>query len=401
MNVQLQTTFSGNVDDVQMIIPLGDKITEQRFEIEREHIFKRSWMMIGHTDELPLPGSYFVYPMPVLKTSLLVIRGQDGVIRAFHNVCRHRGNVIVRNGEGCRSSFTCGFHGWTWNSDGSLRGITDEGQFQALNLDKSKLGLLPVATDTWNGFIFVNADPEPAETLTEWLGELAEGYDSYFADQERISLRRVEIDCNWNLAINSFVEGYHTRYIHRNTMPDYQGGKTNKERHRPFMQLLKRHTRYSAPANPDHKFSEAEKIAFRHGPRLLPAAVFDNSTLPAAVNPSRAEHWLFDVIQLFPNLVLLIGQNWHTELLFQPVSANKTVLIHRAFTYKAKTLAHRVSREFFRTRAREVLREDLNTLEAQHAALASGVLPEVYLSRQELAVAHHFRVAENMIGGAQ
>lgn len=397
MNAQVQTAFSGNVDDVPMVVDLAAKITPDRFALERDHIFSRTWLMIGHTDEIPQKGSFVVREVPVKNCSLIVVRSDDDQIRAFHNVCRHRGNIMVRTGEGCRSGFTCGFHGWSWRNDGTLASITDEGQFEGLN--KDELGLLQVATGVWNGFIFVNFEPQPAQSLTEWLGELGTGFGDYFDRQERISLRHIRVNCNWNLAINSFVEGYHTRYIHRNTMPDYQGGKANRQRHRPFMQLLELHTRYSAPANPDHKLSPAEAIAFRHGPRLLPAAVFDNSTLPEAVNPSRAEHWLFDVVQLFPNLVLLLGQNWHTELLFWPVAPDETLLIHRAYTYRAETLAHRVSREFFRTRAREVAREDLFTLEAQHQALASGALKQVYLSRQELAVAHHFRVADAMIGG--
>ena len=398
MNETFRTQYQGNVSGLKDVIRLRDKISPETFAREQEKIFKKSWLMIGHVSDLPREGSYFIRELQVVNTSLIVMRGRDGRVRSFHNICRHRGNKLIRSGEGCKTTITCGFHGWTWSNTGELLGVTDEGQFH--NLDKGKLGLLEIATETWNDFIFVNFDPQPAQSLTQWLGELAQGYEGYFENQVKTTSYKVHVNCNWNLAVNSFTEGYHTAYIHRNTAPDYQGGKTNPQRHRPFMQLLERHARYSAPANPDHKLSAAEAVAWTYGPRMLPAADFDYTGMAPGLNPGRAVHWLFDVIEWFPNVLILPGKHYHMELEFWPISASETELIASAYTYAPKTYAERISQEFFRTRFREIVREDMNTLEAQQAAISTGVMDEVFLSQQELVLAHHYRVSEQMLGAS-
>jgi phenylpropionate dioxygenase-like ring-hydroxylating dioxygenase large terminal subunit len=266
------------------------------------------------------------------------------------------------------------------------------------DLDKSQLGLIPVTSEVWNGFLFVNFDEEPRETLKEWLGELYDGYGGYFENHERASSHSVAVKSNWNLGVNSFTEGYHTLFLHKKTVPDYQGGKGNPMRHRPSIELMKRHYRHSAPANPDHHATPAEALAFRFGHKMLPASPpAEGLALPPGVNPSRYDKWLFDVVELFPNFVLLCGAYWHIELWFWPISADTTLVVQDFYTYKAKTLAERVSQEFFRTRGREVFREDLNTLEAQQEMLGSGRMAEVVLSRQEIGLQHHYRVAADML----
>jgi glycine betaine catabolism A len=200
--------------------------------------------------------------------------------------------------------------------------------------------------------------------------------------------------------VNSFTEGYHTLYLHKNTARDYQGGKSNPNRHRPHMELTKRHHRYSAPANPDHRILPVEAIAIKYGRKLLPAFDFDYSMLPPGVNPSRYDKWAFDVVELFPNFVMLTGNHARAELWFWPIDHARTLVVNRAYNYKTKNLGERLSREYFRARGRDVVREDLNTLEAQQQMLSSGVLPHVLLSRQEMALQHHFAVSAEMMAAA-
>lgn len=382
-----------------MVIPLAHYISPPEFDLEKEHIFGKVWRFIGHTADVPKNGDFFVRQFDVPKASIFVVRGADGVVRAFHNICRHRGNLLIRDKEvGCKARFMCSFHGWTWSNTGELLGVTDESQFP--QLDKSTLGLLTVQCEVWNGLIFVNFLPKPQETLLDWLGELAGDYQRYFLDQHKVSSHQFELAMNWNLGVNAFTEGYHTLYIHQHTAGDYQGGKANPQRHRPFMQFMRHHLRYSAPANPDHKLVPAEALAYRYGRRLLPSACFDNDSLPPAINPSRAENWLFDVVEIFPNVVMLFGQHYRIEITFQPVSAAKTIVTNETFVYKAANLAERAGQELFLTREREVVREDLSLLEAQQQALSSGAMRDVYLSRQEMALAHHYKVRETMLRGA-
>lgn len=397
MTVLSRTEIKSHDDQApEMVVRLAHHISPVEFELERERIFGRAWLLVAKAADIPSNGDYVTHSLQVPKASVVIVRGSDGAVRAFHNICRHRGNALVPEGSsGSKTRFSCSFHGWTWNINGALLGVTDPSQF--VDIDKETLHMLPIHCDVWNGQIFLNFEHEPRMTLREWLGELADGYDDYFDKQHKLSSHRFELEANWNLGVNAFTEGYHTMYIHRNTAGDYQGGATNPQRHRPFMQFMERHTRYSAPANPDHKLAPAEELAYRFGRKLLPAACFENETLPAAVNPSRTPYWLFDVIELFPNVVMLVGQHYRIEITFLPISASRTVVINETFVYKAENLAQRAGQELFLTREREVVREDLSLLEAQQAALSTNAMHSVLLSRQEMALAHHFKVRKAML----
>jgi len=399
MTQQVQSVIRGDQSGFSDKIAIVEKISPAYYELEREKIFRRAWLCIAHTLDFPENGSYRVIEVPTFKASLLVTRGKDGRIRAFYNICRHRGNKLVRAGAGTRANFACGFHGWVFAANGELVNVPDEAQF--LNLDRSQdehsLGLIPVTTEVWEGFVFVNFDKAPRTTLRDWLGSLYGEFGGYFEGKEKLTRYQVEVNCNWNMAIGAFVEGYHTKYLHKLTAPDYQGGRSNPNRHRPLIETLERHTRYSAPRNPEHKATPAEVAAYKYGRKLTPAFDNDNTGLPAGVNPLRSDIWAFDVVHLFPHLVMLNSNSWHLAIWFWPVDAGRTVIRAERLFYKAKNAGERFGQAFSKVRAREVLREDLNTLEATQDALMSGVMEYIYLSQQELPIQHHFKVAEDMI----
>jgi phenylpropionate dioxygenase-like ring-hydroxylating dioxygenase large terminal subunit len=396
MDDGLQTQFRGVTDDLPTRVDVANLITPENFERERENIFRRAWMPIGHVEDLPEKGSYFVFDVPTFNTSLLVIRGNDDRIRVFHNACRHRGNKLVRSGVGCKNHFQCNFHGWVFSPEGKLTIITDEQQFDGV--DKAQYGLNQITSEIWEGFIFVNFDVSPREPLAEWLGEFYGQYgNGYFDGQEKVASYRFVMNCNWHLAVNSFTEGYHTMYLHKNTARDYQGGKSNPQRHRPAMELFQRHHRYSAPGNQDHRLLEAEGIAAKYGRKILPAFDFDMTGLPPGVNPARFDKWAFDVVEIFPNMVMLTGNTFRGELTFWPIDAGRTLVVNNAYNYRAKNLGERISRSYFRARGRDVLREDINTLEAQQQVLSAGAISHVVLSRQERALQHHYKVTADMM----
>src|SRR5690606_30430982 len=120
--------------------------------------------------------------------------------------------------------------------------------------------------------------------------------------------------------------------------------------------------------------------------KLHPAFDFDSSTMPPGVNPSRFEQWAFDGVALFPTHVFLHGNWWRMELSFWPKAVDETEIHGELYAYKAKNAGELLNRELHLTRAREVFREDMNTLEATHEMLMSGVLKEIVLSRQEIAL---------------
>ncbi len=122
------------------------------FDLEVEHIFKRSWLIAGHTSELAKPGDFITFD--ALGERALVVRGADNTLRAFHNVCRHRGSRVVQGQRGnCKQSIVCPFHGWTYNLDGSLKNVPAAKTFR--ELDKNSLGLVALDMEVWQGFVFV------------------------------------------------------------------------------------------------------------------------------------------------------------------------------------------------------------------------------------------------------
>ncbi len=146
-------------------IPTEPCISEAYYRLEQERVFPRVWLKVGRVEEIPAPGDYMVRDIAVCRTSVIVSRGDDGVVRAFHNVCSHRGNKLVWDHQlsGNTRSFKCRFHSWTYANNGRLLAVPDEGMFYGI--EKKELGLTEVSCDIWEGFIFIHLDSAPKETL--------------------------------------------------------------------------------------------------------------------------------------------------------------------------------------------------------------------------------------------
>jgi phenylpropionate dioxygenase-like ring-hydroxylating dioxygenase large terminal subunit len=393
------TIFKGDSSGLKNRINVLEKIQPEYFAREVDRIYRRAWLPVTSAAELPQRGSYVAADVPPLKASLLIIRGQDDVVRAFYNICRHRANKLVPdNSQGCKLAFTCPFHAWTYAADGRLAGVTDEPQF--VNFDKSRHSLIPVHCEVSEGLVFVNFDKQPRETLREWLGEIYGGYQAHFDDREQISNWSIVVNASWHITVNAFTEGYHSLFLHRATLPDYQGGKGNPMRHRPYLEVMPHHGRYSAKANPDHKMSPVEALAYNAGRKLYPAFPHVDCSapdFPKAVNPGRVDNWAFDITEFFPCFILIDGAEWHQCMWFWPIDADHTQIRVIDYAYKAKTFGDRLAHSYLRARNREVFREDISTMEAIHASLKTGAMPEIVLSQQEMLLQKHYWMVEKMV----
>ncbi|MGH3967833.1 MAG: aromatic ring-hydroxylating oxygenase subunit alpha, partial [Mycobacterium sp.] len=198
-----------------------DSIDPAFFEAEREAIFKRTWLNVGRVERLARTGSYFTKELPSAGPgmSVIVVKTKDGSIKAFHNVCRHRGNKLVWNDfpheetSGTCRQFTCKYHAWRYSLDGELTFIQQEDEF--FDVDKSQYGLMPVRCEVWEGFVFVNLDPN-ARPLTEYLGSLAKGIEGYpFHEMTEVYSYKAEVGSNWKLFIDAFAEFYHAPVLHQ------------------------------------------------------------------------------------------------------------------------------------------------------------------------------------------
>src|ERR1700730_1859779 len=166
-------------------VPTETCTSPELFELERDRIFRRAWLNMGREEDLPEPGNYVVRDLAIANTSVLLVRGKDSRIRAFHNVCVHRGNRLVGEEKGlCKGRFVCRFHSWAYDTAGQLTWVSDEANFY--DIEKSALGLKPIAADLWEGFIFINLNPHPSETLAEYMAGMVPQIHGYPFDQQRL-----------------------------------------------------------------------------------------------------------------------------------------------------------------------------------------------------------------------
>jgi choline monooxygenase len=185
--------------------------TDARFvPFERDAIFGRTWQYVGHRAQLPEAGAYvtdFVAGNP-----LLLVRDADGAVRAFYNVCRHRGGPLAMDERGCATMLQCKYHGWTYRLDGSLRGVP---RFDRTELfDKRDYGLRPVPLEEWEGLLFVNLDGA-GPSLAEVLDGIAERIAPLRLDGLQFHGRvAYDVGCNWKAYVDNFLEGYHIPLVH-------------------------------------------------------------------------------------------------------------------------------------------------------------------------------------------
>lgn len=382
------------------IVPVKDKLTAERLTMEIDRVFRPSWFLIGNVTDLPQPGSYFVLDVPTFQASVLVQRDRDGVIRAFHNACRHRGKKVIPTecgwAGGTAAGHTCWFHGWSYRADGSLRSVPDEGSFR--NLDKTSLGLVPLPLEEVSGLLFVHFGGEDHIPLGDWLAELAEGFDGYYTEMEKTHSFSADVRANWNIAMDSFSEGYHTVFLHRRTQPKL-AGKDNPMRHKPVTDVYGRHIRQSTPANPDYAGPAAEQALYRAGRKLTPAVETDFSMLPPGVNRTRYRPWFFDVVWHFPNVAILNGSHWYSVVTAWPIDRDHTRVVFDHYARKARHAGDRMAQAYSRALQYTVAREDLFAMEDVQRGLESGAIDDIYLSMQEMVLQHRYALLDEMTAG--
>jgi phenylpropionate dioxygenase-like ring-hydroxylating dioxygenase large terminal subunit len=196
-------------------LPIARYTDPDFYRLELANVFKRSWLFAGHTSQWPEVGSYLVPDIPVAP--IVVVRGRDDRIRAFLNACRHRGAPVVRDPAGCTKHLVCQFHSWSYNLDGTLAGVPERRDFPNLDLDARALVEIPC--QAWGDMIFVNVDRE-APPLAEWLSTIGVVHHDIAAAP---GLRRIEKmtylqDCNWKVTVDAFLEDYHVKTVHRDTL---------------------------------------------------------------------------------------------------------------------------------------------------------------------------------------
>ena len=215
-----------------------DRYTDPAFlKLEDERIWSKTWLLAGASCDVAEPGDFFVFDN--LRESILVTRAEDGVVRAFYNVCQHRGNQLKGSGCGKSPYFSCGFHGWEYHLDGCIKYIPESHDFPQ-GVPEDSLRLKELRCDAWGGFIWVSMDPD-IEPLIDYLGVVPEHLAPYeLESMVLVSDETIEWNCNWKTSVDIFSETYHVRGVHPES--EYVADDVNVQ-----VDLYGPHTRFIAP----------------------------------------------------------------------------------------------------------------------------------------------------------
>lgn len=366
--------------------------------LEKERIFKKSWLRVGTVAQLPEPGDYLVRDIEACDTSVIVVRGRDRQIRAFHNVCSHRNNKVAYEACGKAPSFVCRFHSWVYDLEGRLVTVPEEEIFS--NLDKAQHGLTPVACETWEGFIFINVDPEPAQTLREYLGEeIWNGFNGYFENFAYMGTIAADVNANWKLVLDAFVESYHFSTVHKATAGDIINTVENPNGFIADARFFGPHRIGSAMSNLAHEPTYCETLARRYsGNATLAPDVAMQKFLPPLVNPQRRQDWLSDILIIFPMCNLQILMGFFVTQNYWPISHDKTRWEFMLHMLPPQTAAQEAAVEYNRAFLRDVVREDVPNVEMIQQNLLSGAKNTQFIGDQEILVRHGHKVVADRVG---
>ncbi|MGH8674813.1 MAG: aromatic ring-hydroxylating oxygenase subunit alpha [Burkholderiales bacterium] len=271
--------------------PVANYRVKERLDREIQHVLRRSSTPFCPSAALPEAGSYVA--RRAAGTPIAAVRGRDGVVRAFRNVCRHRGMEVVA-GSGCAKVFVCGYHGWAYGLDGALQHVPHSHGFPGL--DKNSYGLVPVSAVERHGLVFVNQQGRVDESALADLPPLLAG------DQRLLSVNERDTEANWKIVLEGFIEGYHIRTTHSETFLPYGFDNLN------VVETFGRNSRVTYP------FRRIEKLA-----KLPP-------------EERRLTGYVTYVYHLFPN-VLITALSSHTNLVvLEPVAIDRTRVISYMLT---------------------------------------------------------------------
>ncbi len=393
-------------------ISLEDSVCPAFYEKEKAHVFKKNWLYVGRIEQLPDSGSYFTRELAVLDTSILIVRGKDDVVRAFHNICPHRGNKLMwqddpfKEVHGAAPVLYCRFHGWTYRHDGSL--IKPTRNDLLLDFDASQCSVPMIQCEVWQGFIFINLNRDNRQSVREFLGSFAEGIEGYpFERPFQVYKFKAELQCNWKIFMDGFAESYHGPYLHAGSFGaltevakldapnpytdalafDIQGphrmfsfaGEPSKET--PFSRPIERLTQ-SSPAGPWNKKND-------FGP------------LPKGLNPTRSDSYGFDSFQFFPNFVLIFSSSGFTTHAHWPTGPHSHIIEVDMYYRPPSTHRERIGQELTVSFLNDVILEDASPLEGMQAMLNSGALKQFHANDEEILVRHLHKVVQECVANGE
>jgi len=337
-------------------------------QLEISDLFLTHWQIVGHISNVPNNGDYITFDLGSERA--VVIRGEDGELRAFHNLCRHRGSRVVTGEKGhCKNAMVCPFHGWVYNLDGTLRGAAQPKSYPTL--DKNEFGLKSIEMETWMGFIFIRFKPGPQSSIATHLAPYAAEMAMHRPELmvPAASAITAELGVNWKSMRDVDNEGYHVAMAHPALQDLYgftyhdidyaQGLRVSKGTYKPGAGRLwsvRNYVKYSTP-HPDLPKDRSDLWAY-YG--LFPNAVF--ITTP-------------ETIQFYQEL---------------PIDVNRTIMRSIVYRYPDESRQQRLARYLSFRIDRATYEEDTQLSIWSNESMKSSAFDNFHLSDFERGVrAHH------------
>lgn len=361
----MQGEYAGNDPDAGWSLPAWTYADAEFFGVEVERIFRPSWQIVCHESDIPAPGDF--HTLDYIGESVIVMRGDDGVVRAFTNVCRHRGARIVNDVSGCAKKLVCPYHGWTYEQDGRLSGVPMKASYGAA-FAVADHALAPVEVDSWQGFLFVrlmdDGGPSVAQMMAPYEAEVA----LYrFADMRalgRVTLRPRPV--NWKNIGDNYSDGLHIAVAHpglKRLMGDGYGVEASAHADKMWGPIIDR---------PSANLSER---AYQH---FLPPVPH----LPA----ERQRLWTY--YKLWPNFAFDIYPDQVDFMAWLPVSPTQTLIREISYALPDDRREMRAARYLNWRINRQVNAEDTELVGRVQAGMASASFTVGPLSEQEVALRH-------------
>lgn len=338
------------------------------FDLERDKLFLTHWQVVGHVGDIPAAGDWLAFDL--LGERAVVMRGADGVVRAFHNLCRHRGARVVDGSKGhCKGAIVCPFHGWVYNLDGSLRGAARPSSFGELK--REDFGLKPIEMEVFHGFIFLRFKEGPQPSVATMLVPYEADFSAYGLDK-LLPVRNLdwtsELPVNWKSVRDVDNEGYHVALAHPSLQELY--GRTYRDMH------LRDGLSISIGWYDD---TMARGWSVRNYVRISPP----RPDLP----PHLQKAWTY--YGLFPNAVFAVtpeGAQFYQEI---PIGPGRTRLTGRLYRWPDETRQTRLARYLAYRIDRATSAEDQQLSIWSNESMKSEAFEGFHLSDLEYGLRRH------------
>ena len=285
------------------VLPVEAYTSREWFDREQRRIFSRTWAFAGLAEDLSEPGQYLTVQAGL--NNLFIVMGPDRRLRAFHNLCRHRGTQLLRTAGKTRRAIVCPYHDWAYNLNGRLISVPDRAREFPDGLDMSVLGLKPASVAHWRGMLWVHPEPD-AGSIMDWFGEVEPYLGPHDVEQlveYQEARTEQEIAANWKIVVENYIDGYHLAHLHAGTLTMYDHARSD--------------SRFVGP-----------HFAFHEPPTADYAAdIARNAPYPLIVPPERAGAW---VPMLFPGIGLAEDESSWTVFHVTPLAPDRTRVVTRS-----------------------------------------------------------------------